>query len=115
MRLEPHPEMAAILRELQASPPPDYRQLPIAEARLAFDRTWALWNLPLPEMAARDLSLSGVRCRLTDPGGASPRLILFVHGGGWTFASPESYERFARLLARDAGCPVLMPDYRLAP
>ncbi len=107
--------MAVILRELQASPAPDYRRMPIAEARLTFDRTWALWNQPLPEMAVRDLSLSGVRCRLTDPGGISSCLILFVHGGGWTFASPESYERFARLLAQQAACPVLMPDYRLAP
>ena len=115
MSLEPHPEMAAILRELQAAPPPDYRRLPIAEARLAFDRSWAAWNQPLPEMAVRDLSFSGVRARLTDPGVSSSRLIVFVHGGGWTFGSPESYERFARLLAQSAACPVLMPDYRLAP
>lgn len=115
MSLEPHPEMAAILREQQAVPAPDYRRMPIDEARRAFDRVWELWNQPLPEISARGLTVGGVRCRLTDPGGSSSRLIVFVHGGGWTFGSPESYERFARLLAGDAACPVLMPDYRLAP
>lgn len=115
MSLKPQPEMAAILREQQAVPAIDYRRMPITEARLAFERTWAIWNKPLPEMAGRNLTIGGVRCRLTDPGVASAGLIVFVHGGGWTFGSPESYERFARLLAGDAGCPVLMPDYRLAP
>ena len=115
MSLEPTTEMAAILREQQAAPAPDYRSLPIADARRAFERNWAAWNQPLPEMSARDLSISGVRCRLTDPGAGSPGLIVFVHGGGWTFGSPETYERFARLLAHDAGYPVLIPDYRLAP
>lgn len=115
MSLEPQPEMAAILREQQAVPAIDYRRMPIAEARLAFERTWAMWNQPLPEVAARNLTIGGVRCRLTDPGAASTGLIVFVHGGGWTFGSPESYERFAKLLAGDAACPVLMPDYRLAP
>jgi acetyl esterase/lipase len=115
MSLEPHPEMAAILREMQAVPAPDYRHMPIAEARQTFEQTWAIWNQPCPEMAARNLSISGVRCRLSDPGGSSSRLIVWVHGGGWTFGTPEAYERFARLLAQDAACPVLMPDYRLAP
>jgi acetyl esterase len=115
MSLQPHPEMAAILREQQAVPAIDYRRMPIGEARLAFERVWAMWNQPLPEMAARNLTVGGVRCRLTDPGVASTGLIVFIHGGGWTFGSPESYERFARLLAGDADCPVLIPDYRLAP
>ena len=115
MSLKPQPEMAAILREQQAVPAIDYRRMPIAEARLAFERTWAMWNKPLPEMAGRNLTIGGMSCRLTDPEVASTGLIVFVHGGGWTFGSPESYERFARLLAGDAACPVLMPDYRLAP
>ena len=115
MTLKPHPEMAAILRAQQAVPPIDYPRMPIGEARLTFERAWAVWNQPLPEMAARTLTVGGVRCRLTDPGVASTGLIVFVHGGGWTFGSPESYERFARLLAADAACSVLMPDYRLAP
>ena len=115
MSQAPHPEMAAILREQQAASAPDYQRLPIDEARRAFERNWAAWNLPRPEMSARNLSVGGVRCRLIDPGGASKELIVFVHGGGWTFGSPETYERFSRLLARDAASPVLLPDYRLAP
>ena len=54
-------------------------------------------------------------CHLLTPGNAGPGLVLFVHGGGWTFGSPASHERFARLMAQHAGVAVLVPDYRLAP
>jgi acetyl esterase len=40
---------------------------------------------------------------------------VFVHGGGWTFGSPASHERCARVLAQATGMKVLLPDYRLAP
>ena len=110
----PHPEMQPILAETLAAPQPDYTKMPIAEARAMFDRNAANWNRPLPDMPARDATLGGVRCRQLEPAGAAG-IILFAHGGGWTFGSPASHERAGRLLAQATGMKVLLPDYRLAP
>jgi acetyl esterase len=111
----PHPEMAAILLAQQAAPLPNPETLPIATARENFNRNNVAWNLPLPPMAAQDMALGGVPCRLLTPRTAPAGLVVFVHGGGWTFGSPATHERFARLLAERSGAAFLLPDYRLAP
>jgi acetyl esterase len=110
----PHPEMQPILAEMLAAPMPDYTQMPIAEARAMFDRNAANWNRPLPEVPTRDVTLGGVACRVIQPD-ASGGAIVFSHGGGWTFGSPASHDRCARLLSQAAGMKVVLPDYRLAP
>lgn len=110
----PHPDMAPILAEMLAAPLPDYATMPIAEARAMFDRNAAAWNTPLPDLPVRDLTLGGVKARLLQPD-ARGGIIVFVHGGGWTFGSPASHERCARLLSTATGAQVLLPDYRLAP
>jgi acetyl esterase len=109
----PHPDMKPILAEMLAAPA-DYTKMPIAEARGMFDRNAANWNTPVPEMAACDVTLGGVKCRLLQPG-AKGGMIVFVHGGGWTFGNPASHDRCARLLSQATGMKVLLPDYRLAP
>ncbi len=113
--MRPHPQMAEILAEQQANPPPNPETLPTAEARRHFERNAAVWNQPLPQMRAQDVSVGGIHCRLLTPSVPRPGVVLFVHGGGWTFGSPASHERFARLIAQHAGVAVLVPDYRLAP
>ena len=42
-------------------------------------------------------------------------LIVFVHGGGWTFGSVDSHEIEMRYLALVSGAAVLGFDYRLGP
>jgi acetyl esterase len=111
----PHPQMRAILDEMHAAPAVDPRTLPIAEARAAFERNNIAANSPLPPMQRTEVSPGDVPCALVTPPDASPGLIVFVHGGGWTFGSPATHDRFARLLALEAGVAVLSPDYRLAP
>jgi acetyl esterase len=110
----PHPQMQAILATMRAAPLPPFETMPIAAARALFEETHGRMNVPLPECSARDLVLGGVGCQLLNEA-AGPGLIVFVHGGGWTFGSPASHQRCARLLALDAAMPVLLPDYRLAP
>jgi acetyl esterase len=122
---QPHPQMEAILLAQQNAPTPNPETLPIAEARANFEHANVAWNTPLPPMDARDLMCGGVSCRLVVPPGmpststtrpnASSSLVLFIHGGGWTFGSPATHERFARLLAQASGAAVLLPDYHLAP
>lgn len=88
-------------------------------ARLA-----ARWNQDLPAMVRdetvfveADEALGSARCRLRVfvPESVAGGAIVFIHGGGFVFGSPESHERLARLLAMESGLPVLSVDYRLAP
>lgn len=121
MSLEPHPEMAAILEKLRALPVVDLRALPVAEARAHFaagQRPW-LWA---PDAMAdiRDLIVPGpagpIPARLFLPS-AAPDLpvVIFIHGGGWTFGSIETHGSSMQILAARSGCAVLGIDYRLSP
>jgi acetyl esterase len=111
----PHPEMATILRAMRAAPVPEPWTLPLQQARANAAAGSVGWNHPVPEAERRDIVLGGVPCRVLLPPQRSPGVILMAHGGGWTFGSPDSHDRFARLLARAAGLTLVMPEYRLAP
>ncbi|UDM50535.1 alpha/beta hydrolase [Cupriavidus sp. MP-37] len=49
------------------------------------------------------------------PGVATPRLLVYFHGGGWVIGSTQTHHTVAALLAADTGCAVASVDYRLAP
>lgn len=49
------------------------------------------------------------------PPSASPRHVVYVHGGALALGSAEQYEPFASHLAADLGANVWIPDYPLAP
>jgi acetyl esterase len=110
-----HPEMADILRAMQSTPAPDPQTLPIGTARNLFARNAVAWNLPLPPMESRDERLGNVSCRLLLPANRRAGVVVFMHGGGWTFGSPDTHDRFTRLLAQHAGVAIIVPEYRLAP
>lgn len=65
-------------------------------------------------VSVRQLSES---LRLYEPSGVDGRLPLLVyfHGGGWTFGSLNSCARFCDAVAAMGGVKVLAVDYRLAP
>lgn len=114
------PEMMPILNAMRVAGPIDYAALPIAEARAVFDRGCAPWCALAPEIAAiEDVTLPGVdaplRARLYRPGEGTLPLVIFVHGGGWTFGSLDSHENEIRHLALASSAAVLAIDYRLAP
>jgi acetyl esterase len=107
--------MEVILREQQASPAPNPETLPIDVARANFIRNNAVWNTPLPPMGSASITLGGVACLDLRPVGCGDDTLVFVHGGGWTFGTPGTHERFARLLAQLTNLRTILPDYRLAP
>jgi acetyl esterase len=115
------PDTARVLAAARAAPAPDYAAMPIAEARAAFADFNRGWNRPVPELReVRDLSIPGgggeIFGRLHRPSLATGQpLVLYLHGGGWTFGSVDSHDRMMRLLAVESGCAVLGIDYRLAP
>jgi acetyl esterase len=114
-------ETGAILARLRAAPAIDWSAIPIAEARDLFHRNNAYWNEPVVELAQVEEFPIGacgheMRARLYRPSaGAALPVLLYAHGGGWTFGSVDSHDRFMRLLARESGAAVLGIDYRLAP
>ncbi|MGN8171854.1 alpha/beta hydrolase [Agrobacterium sp. 22117] len=114
--------MARTLAELGQLPDPTTLAPEQGRAQSAFASTRC--NVDLPPMRSvsevwidADLELGSDRCRLKIlvPKGAGHGAILFIHGGGFAFCSPETHERCARTLAIESGMPVVLPDYRLAP
>lgn len=47
--------------------------------------------------------------------GSSDRVLLWLHGGGWTLGRPRDYDALTSFIAAETGCIVVVPDYRLAP
>ncbi|MBM6595150.1 alpha/beta hydrolase [Microvirga pudoricolor] len=114
------PDMQVILDRMRAGPQTDFKTLPIDVARRQSDAGTIPWSEGAPAMAADELAIGSgahrMRARLYRPGPGTIRsLILYVHGGGWTFGSIDTHDGTMRNLAAEAGLPVLGIDYRLAP
>ena len=120
------PDMAALLARVAAETGPqvDPTTLPPAEGRALSADGNRRWNVDLPEMAQvadvwldedAELGSARLRVKVLVPPGHGAGAVIFVHGGGFAFCSPETHERCARVLALECGLPVLLPDYRLAP
>jgi acetyl esterase len=120
------PDMAALMQHVleEDGPQPDPTLLSAAEGRAAAAKGNWRWNVDLPAMAdvreyhiPADLKLGSAECRtrVLVPKGRIGGTLLFVHGGGFAFCSPETHERCARVLAVESGMAVVVPDYRLAP
>jgi acetyl esterase len=109
------PEMRAILQTQLVLPVANLSVMDIREARLAFAAAAAGWNKPLPDLDSENIVLDGIPCRILVPASRKEGTVIFVHGGGWTFGSAATHDRFARLLAIYSSTTVVVPDYRLAP
>jgi acetyl esterase len=112
-----HPVMLSVLEQLAERPP-----LPSCtpeEARALFAAPTEAMG-PGPEMReTRELELptraGRIPARLYLPVEAPAGLAVHLHGGGWVIGGLPEFDSFARQLAADSGCAVLLPDYRLAP
>lgn len=114
------PQMQVILERLRAGPAFDFRFAPIAEARATVDAAALPWSLGAPAMPMRELGIATpwgeMRARLYHATAAPPdAVIVYAHGGGWTFGSIDTHDGTMRYLGEAAGCAVLGVDYRLAP
>ncbi|SOZ36536.1 alpha/beta hydrolase [Cupriavidus neocaledonicus] len=93
----------------------------VAAQRARFAEIAATSLRPDPEglvVQQLDLALAGrtLGARLFRPAGvATPRLMVYFHGGGWVVGSTQTHHTVAALLAADTGCAVASVDYRLAP
>ncbi|MET0558117.1 MAG: alpha/beta hydrolase [Solirubrobacterales bacterium] len=64
---------------------------------------------PAGPLAARLYAPRGI------PGGVTPPLLVYFHGGGWVIGDLDTHDGTCRFLAAMAGVAVLSVDYRLAP
>jgi monoterpene epsilon-lactone hydrolase len=71
---------------------------------------------PVPGFIAEPVHAGGIRAeRVTAPGIASDRVILYFHGGGFAVGSLRGSRHYAAQLSAATRTPILVLDYRLAP
>lgn len=120
------PELAAHNARLATAgvPVADATLMPPAEGRAFVIEDNRRNNRDLPPLARRDelvlpadpaLKAAETRLLVIAPPGETHGTLLFVHGGGFAFCTPETHLRCAAVLAHEAGMTVVLPDYRLAP
>jgi acetyl esterase len=118
--LAPEVQLALAMLERRREPPPE--TLPPAEARRRRRRLSAVYaGKPTAVGAVADLELDAGEVRIpgrhyapAEAGGPHP-LLVYYHGGGFTYGDLETHDGVCRILCRHAGAHVLAVDYRLAP
>jgi len=98
---------------------PEIGSVPATALRHALERLRAAAP-PGPDMERVDdlqIETAGglMPARVYRPKGARRAIVLFIHGGGWTFGSVQSADGMARHIAANNGAVVVSVDYRLAP
>ncbi|WP_157391373.1 alpha/beta hydrolase [Nocardia terrae] len=87
----------------------------IEEMRANFLPAGKRYDLP-EDVRVSEVSAAGVPAYWVDaPGVATDRVLVYVHGGGFTLGSLASHGELAARLGRAAGVRVLFPEYRLVP
>lgn len=90
-------------------------KLTLGDRRAAFGPAGAVYPLPddvsVTAVVAGAVPAHWLATPDVDPG----RVLVYLHGGGYTMGSIRSHGELAARLGRDSGCRVLVPEYRLAP
>ena len=100
--------------------PPVQTLSPDEARRMYRDRRSFTQPEPPPSGEARDLRTDGgVPLRLYRPlqatDTASPAVLVYFHGGGWTIGDLDTHDVLCRQLCAASGAAVVAVDYRLAP
>lgn len=117
--------MRLVLRNIERAGRPPMHLLTAQQARLFYEMSASILDLPEPYLArVDDLQIPmrdghWIKAKLFAPiakaeGVALPTLVYF-HGGGFTIGSIQTHNVLCRELARIAHCAVISVDYRLAP
>lgn len=72
---------------------------------------------PLPEGTnVQEVDVDGIHAEwVTGAGASEDKVLLYLHGGGYTLGSCKSHRDIAARLSLASGAKVLLPEYRLAP
>jgi len=100
---------------------PPAHEVPVEQARAGHEaETEHLSGPGEPVAEVRDLEIPVPSCaipaRLYRPEGEGPfPLVAYLHGGGWTIGSIDSFDTVVRALTNASGAIVVSIGYRLAP
>lgn len=110
------PEIAAVRALLLGRQPAAGAPPPTLQARrAAMDSVGETGSLP-PGCFHEPVVLGGVKCERIIPLGAiAGRVMLYLHGGGYTAGSPRSHRPMVARLADASHTAAVVPDYRLGP
>ena len=116
------PEVQLSLALLQRRRAPRPETLTPAQERDGRRRLAGVYaGKPAAVGAVRELNIDGtaaIGARHYTPladGGSRPPLLVYYHGGGFTYGDLDTHDGVCRLLCRHSGAHVLAVDYRLAP
>ncbi len=118
-RIQLEPEAQAFAEA--AAKPPWLFTLGPEQGRTALDEVQA-GHVSKPLVDIEELTIADgpsaqVALRILRPENtqASLPVIVYIHGAGWVFGSPQTHDRLVRELAVGAGAAVVFPVYRLCP
>jgi acetyl esterase len=118
-RIQLEPEAQAFAEA--AAKPPWLFTLDPEQGRAALDEAQS-GSVSKQPVDIEDLTIAGgssaqVALRILRPQNARAPLpvIVYIHGAGWVFGSPQTHDRLVRELAVGAGAAVVFPVYRLCP
>ncbi|MCR4265049.1 alpha/beta hydrolase [Nitratireductor sp. ZSWI3] len=101
--------------------PPDILDRPVDEQRKVYDAMCRAFHADRPSgVRAMDIAIPSadgpVRMRrYFIPDGSSSVVVLYFHGGGFTFGGLDSHDDICAEICAGAGLAVISVDYRLAP
>ncbi|MFK8050711.1 MAG: alpha/beta hydrolase [Halioglobus sp.] len=108
-----------VSKELQAivdAIPADFAD-PAADYKAVRDMFAPFHGHPVSDELRITISEFGrIRCGVYElENNANGRTVFHCHGGAFVSSPLDAYHFYAEIIARQTGCRVLMPDYRLAP
>lgn len=85
-------------------------------ARRGFERVSKRFNQPMSGFKHHAWQIGDMKVEWITPEGANEKkVLLYLHGGGYTTGSINTHRALVSQIIRDAGIKALMIDYRLAP
>ncbi len=117
------PQLAALLQSLNDSGAPALQTLSPKEARASYLKGVQLLTRSAAEIGRSitthiETSNGPLACRLYYPKGEkheSLAMVVYFHGGGWSFGDLDTHDNACRSLCASAQCLVASVDYSLAP
>lgn len=108
-------ETWAFIRESDSHYPPDTTGATIEGQRRIYDAMARAFHRGYPEgIAAEDVVMGGVPCRILTPA-APVATLVYYHGGGFVVGGLDSHDDVCAEIAAAAGVRAVVVDYRLSP
>ena len=121
--LQLDPQIAALLERAKESGAPELQTLSPTKARELYVEGVKLITGTPPQIGAVEDHIiatadAALPTRLYRPGATSSAplpILVYFHGGGWSFGSIETHDHICRWLCAESEMLVLSVDYRLGP